>query len=90
MRLENLIKPMSDMTDEELTERLKQIRHNREVVRPAAKARHHREQAKGKVSSKKVTQLETLLASMTPEERSKLIASIQDPDQQQLPLGDES
>lgn len=76
MRLENLIKPMDDMSDAELMERLREIRHNRETARPAAAARQKRADSKGKVSSKKVTQLETLLASLSPEDRLKLFEGL--------------
>lgn len=71
MQLKDLVKPISEMTDDELRERLRQIRHSREVVRPAAKKIVER--AAMKVARKKVSVVDKLLESLSPEEIEQLL-----------------
>lgn len=74
MQLDQLVKPMDDMTDEELLERLRQIRHNRTVIRPAALA--HKKKAVTKGSQGRVSKLANLTAELTPEQKAALIAQL--------------
>ena len=78
MQINQLIKPIDEMSDEELRDRIRELRHRRETVRPAAKARVER--AVKKQSIKKQTQTEQLLASLSPEQLTALISSLGDSD----------
>ena len=54
MRIEDLFTPIDSMTDEELKERVRQLRHNREVARPVAKkaaAKAEKKEANKKMSA---------------------------------------
>lgn len=75
MQLKNLVKPLDQLTDEELHERLRQVRHNREVVRPAAAKRTER--AETKKSRGKVSAIEKLLAGLSDEDRAKLLSQLE-------------
>jgi hypothetical protein len=61
MQLHDLHKPLDQLSDEELMERLRVSRHNRKTARPAAKA--HAKRATNKVENKKVAKTEDLLKS---------------------------
>ena len=71
MQLQNLFKPLAECSDEELKERLREIRHNRDVVRPAKKAHEKREANKGRVS--KVNKAEGLLAGLSKDQILQLM-----------------
>lgn len=74
MQLEDIVKPLDAMTDEELLAHLREIRHRRDVVRTASKARASK--AQGKAVSKKITGLANTVAGMSEEERQLLIAQL--------------
>lgn len=74
MRLEDLVKPIDQMSDAELQEMLKQIRHNRKVLRPAKQK--HAERAEKKETRKKTNKIEDLVKGMTPEARAALVAQL--------------
>lgn len=74
MQLLDLVKPIEQCTDEELLERLRTIRHNRNTVRPAAKA--HAKRAAKKGAQTRMSAVEKLLAGMSEEERQALIAEL--------------
>lgn len=46
MKLTDLVRTIPDMSDDELREHIRDIRHRREVIRPAAKARVERAEKK--------------------------------------------
>lgn len=73
MQLRDLIKPLEECSEDELIERLKVIRSNRNVVRPAAEKRAKR--ATKKAGTAKVNKLEALLSMLSPEEIAALLAS---------------
>lgn len=74
MQLSDLIKPISKMSDEELAEHLRGIRHRRETARPVAKAKAERaEKKETRVATKKV---DSLIKGMSAEDRAKLIAAL--------------
>lgn len=73
MQLTDLYKPLDQLSDDELRERLQGIRHNRTRERPAAKARAKKEAKKG--ATKRLNQLEMLLSLMSPEEREAFLTS---------------
>ena len=75
MQLGDLVKPISQMSPDELMARLQEIRTNRTIVRPAAKARADREEKKTQRGRGK--KIATSLGSMTEEERQQLIAQLQ-------------
>ncbi len=74
MQLTDLYKPLDQMTDEELKERLQQIRHNRTVARPAAKAREKKASSKGSVT--RVNKLHAMMAAMSPEDKAQLLLDL--------------
>lgn len=71
MQLQHLFKPLNDLTDEELKSRLQEIRHNRETVRPAAKAHAKKAANKGRVA--KVNKAQGLLAGLSKEQVQALL-----------------
>lgn len=74
MRLENIVKPIEQMSDPELIEHLRTVRHNREVVRPArAKIV---EKAVKKTTRAKINKMDTLLDKLTPAEREALVKQL--------------
>lgn len=75
MKLSDLTKTVEQMTDEELLERLRQIRHNRETVRPVAK--RYVAKAEKKTSRKKVSKVESLIGLLSPEERDALLKQLE-------------
>ncbi len=79
MQLENLFKPLSSLSEEELKARIQAIRHNRTVERPAAKARAKRAANTGKTGNiTRMNQLHAMLAAMDPEAREQLLLGLGD------------
>lgn len=74
VQLHSLIKPIEEMTDEELKQRLFDIRHRREVLKPVA--RNKIKKAEKKESNKKVSAAEKLLAGLSPEQLELLLKEI--------------
>ncbi len=72
MQLRNLVKPIDQMSDDELREHVRGIRHRRETVRPAAK--RIVEKAVKKVTQARVKKTAGLLDGMSEEDKAKLIA----------------
>lgn len=74
MQLNDLYKPMSEMTDEELRERLQKIRHNRTIARPATVARAKKAASKGSVT--RSNQLHAMFAAMSEEDKAQLLLDL--------------
>ncbi len=74
MQLKDLVTPIRDLTDEELKEKLRSIRHNRTVVRPAAAKKTER--AGKKESRAKVSAVDKLLDGLSPEQKAELIKQL--------------
>ena len=74
MQLDDLVKPLSALSDEDLMERLRQIRHNRTVARPAAAARKTRESNKGRVT--KIHKTQGILSGLSNEALAQLLAEL--------------
>ena len=74
MRLPQLIKPLDQQSDDELMERLRTIRYNREVIRPAAK--RIVQKAKTKASRGRVSSVEKLLEGLSESEREALLKQL--------------
>ncbi len=74
MQLRDLVKPIEDQTDEELEQRLREIRHKRDVVRPAA--RKHVERAAKKGSKTRVTKTGGMFDNLTEAEKQELIKAL--------------
>lgn len=72
--INSLIRPLEDMTDEELKAYLLEVRHRREVERPAAKARAKKERAK--VVKKQTAGVEKLLDKLNPEDLEALLKEL--------------
>jgi hypothetical protein len=66
------------MTDEELLERVRQIRHSRETIKPGTAKRV--EQKEKKAAGKKKTGLDKMLAGLTPEQIQELIGQLGEPE----------
>lgn len=78
MQMKDLVKTLSEMTDEEILERIRQQRQNRTIVRPAHRAHVERAQVKTKrAASKKLT---NLFEGMSPEDRAALIKQLEEGD----------
>lgn len=75
MRLEDTVKTLDQMTDEELMDRLRAIRHNREVLRPAAAKRTQRAEAKD--SRGRLAKIELLLSSLSEADRESLMRQLE-------------
>lgn len=75
-QLDQLVKPLDEMSDEELTARLREIRQRREVTRPAARKREERVETKA--SRGKVSKVEKLLAGLSPEDIEKLRSQLEE------------
>jgi hypothetical protein len=76
MKLPDLVKPLDQLTDDELLERLRQARHNREVHRPAAKKLVER--AEIKASRSRMSSMDKLLANLSDEDREALINKLEE------------
>lgn len=76
MKLKSLVTPIDQMSEEELTERLRTIRHSRERARPVA--RRKAAKAEKKESSKKLSSTEKLFAALSEEDRNELVAKLQE------------
>ena len=74
MQLKDLVKDISKMTDTELQEHVRQIRHNKYVARPAA-AKRRADERKGTVRrvGKKI---DKVIAELTKEQREALIREL--------------
>lgn len=72
MQMKDLVKPIDQMSDAELLEHVRAMRHRRETIRPArAKII---ERAEKKVTAKKVNKTMAAVENLSEEERLKLIA----------------
>lgn len=78
MQLKDLVKPIDQMNDEELLERLRHIRHRRTVERPVAKAKEAKEQKRA--SRGRMSALDKALEALSPEDRATLMKSLEDAD----------
>jgi len=74
VQLKDLVRPIDQMTDDELRERLREIRHRRTVVRPA----HQKKKAAPakKAAKAKVSKVDAMLKSMTPEQIQQLLKDL--------------
>lgn len=75
MQLKDLVKPISDMTDEELQERLRVIRHNRTTARPAAKA--HAKRAVKKGAQTRINKVDKMLEGLSREQILQLLGEME-------------
>lgn len=75
MQLDGLVKPIDNMSDEELRERLYALRHRRETEKP--KQRKIVEKAAKKETRKKVSAAEKLLEGLTPEQLDILLKGLE-------------
>lgn len=71
----SLVKPLDEMSDEELREHLIQLRRRREVERPAAKA--VKQKAIEKKNKPKMSAAEKLLSSLSPEDLAALMKELE-------------
>lgn len=71
MQMKDLVTPIDQMTDDELLEHVRAMRHRREVIRPAA--RRIVEKAVKRESTARTKKVDKAIAGMSEEERLKLI-----------------
>lgn len=76
MQLRDLVKPISELSDEELIEKLRQVKTSREVIRSAVRKRTERSEKKA--SRTRMTATTKLLEGLTDEERAELIRKLED------------
>lgn len=74
MQLRDLVKNVATMTDEELQEHVRAMRHNKYVARPAAAKR--RADEKKKVTRKTTSSIDKVINKMSAEDRAALIAEL--------------
>ena len=76
MQLKDLVKNIATMSDEELHEHVRSIRHNKYVARPAASKRRSDERKKGVVKpvGKKI---DKIIGALSPEARAALIKELE-------------
>ncbi len=74
MQLQDLVKPMEQMSDEELLAKIRKVRQNRITLKPAAKAHEKRESKKG--ATGRISAAEKILAGMTPAQREAMMAQL--------------
>lgn len=75
MQLHDLVKPLDKMSDDELLEHLRSIKHRRTVERPAHKA--HVERAEKKVTRGKVKKVTNMLEGLSEDDRLALIKQLE-------------
>lgn len=74
MQMKDLITPISDMSEEQLRERLREIRHNRTKVKPATANRTKREAKVG--GQGRITKATDLFGGLSPEDKARLIEQL--------------
>ena len=79
MQLLNLVKTLEQMTEDELLEHVRKMRHNRSVIRPAARRHSERAETKAtqKVSKKARNTLEAVMKQLSDAERDALIRQLE-------------
>lgn len=76
MQLKDVTVLLSSLTDEELIEKLRQVKTNREVIRSAVRKRTER--VEKKASRTRLTATTKLFEGLTDEERQELIRKLED------------
>lgn len=78
MKLTDLQKPIEEMSDQELLERLRTIRHNRFTEKPAVKKREAEatEKEERKATKKQTSKIDKLLSGMSPEQMAALLKQL--------------
>jgi len=74
VQIHNLVKSLDQLSDDELLERLRQVRHNREVARPVAKRKAATAAKKETVARTK--KMSKLLDGLSDDDRAKLIEQL--------------
>jgi len=75
VQIKGLVKTLDQMSDEELLERLRTVRHNREVARPVAKRKAVK--AETKASRARLGKVDKLLAGLSEAEREQLLKNLE-------------
>ncbi len=75
MQIHDLIKTIDKMSDAELLEKVREIRHRREVARPVAKQKVERAEKKQKVVKAKKTN--DMLSNLSPQQLAELAALLE-------------
>lgn len=75
MQIQDIVRPIDQLSDEELFERIREVRQRRQVDRPAAKARVERAERKTvrREGTAAVNKITNVLDSMSDADRLKLI-----------------
>jgi len=75
MQLSDLVKPIDQMTDDELKESLRALRHRRTIERPAAAK--HKAKAEKKEAAPKMAKVKNLLNGLSQEEMKTLLKQLE-------------
>lgn len=73
-QLKDITKPIDQLSDEELLEQLRVMRHKRDIIRPARVK--HIERSETKVARKKVSGVEKLVAGLSAEDKARLLKEL--------------
>lgn len=76
MQLDDLVKPLRELSSEELEKRLFDLRHRREQSGASRKTREKKQARKD--TTKSVGSVEKLLDGLSPEELAALLATLED------------
>lgn len=79
MQLKDIVKKIEDMTDEELHAHLLLIRRRRTTDRPVAKAKAAKVETKK--SRGRLTAIDKILATLSPEDQAELLQSLETPNE---------
>lgn len=74
MQMNDLVKPIEDMSDAELMKSLRALRHRRTVERPAAAKKVKKAAAKGKTN--RINKVADLFDSLSADEKEAMIKSL--------------
>lgn len=74
MQMNDLIKPIEDMSDEELMESLRTLRHRRSVERPAAAKKVKKAKEKGKTT--RINKTADMFAGLSASEKEEIIKAL--------------
>lgn len=75
MQMKDLIKPIHDMTDEELQDHLRTIRHKRTSVKKATTNRVARAAKKG--ATGRINKIDSIVSGMSEADKQQLILQLQ-------------
>jgi acetyl-CoA carboxylase carboxyltransferase component len=76
MQMNDLIKPIEDMSNEELLESLRELRHRRTVIRPAREKKIKKAKEKGKTT--RINKVADLFDSLSDADKAELLKALEE------------